>query len=195
MLRDPISRAYSHYWNDVREGIESRSFDAAVDEELAGHPGRWGGSSLYLDCGFYAERVSRYLDAFPGNVLVLFFEEFIAAPSAHLERTMRFLGVDPRRSALDDLEPQNVFALPRNSLSRAVLGSGRARDIARRLLPRAVRAHGRELLVAPAAKPALDPAIRRRLQCLYRDDAERLSRLLGRALPWPEFESDNARIS
>ena len=106
-----------------------------------------------------------------------------------------FLGVDPRRSALDDLEPQNVFALPRNSLSRAVLGSGRARDIARRLLPRAVRAHGRELLVAPAAKPALDPAIRRRLQCLYRDDAERLSRLLGRTLPWPEFDSDNARIS
>jgi hypothetical protein len=194
MLRNPISRAYSHYWNDVREGIERRSFDAAVDEELAGPPGRWGVSSIYVDCGFYAERIARYLATFRGNVLALFFEEFIADPSGHLEQTLRFLGVDPRLAPRDGYEPQNVFALPRNSLSRTVLGSGRVRDIARRLVPRRARAYGRELLLAPAEKPALDPAVRQRLQDLYRDDVERLSRLLGRPLPWPDFQAVTTRL-
>jgi hypothetical protein len=186
MLRDPISRAYSHYWNDVREGIEKRSFEEAVNEELAGPPGRWGASSLYVDSGFYAERLARYLDTFGDNVLALVFEEFVADPGAQLEQTQRFLGVEPLPPS--DFEPRNVFALPRNRLSRSILGNGEMRDLARRLLPRRVRAYGRGLLVAPAAKTPMEPEIRRRLHDVYRSDVDRVSRLLGRALPWPEFD-------
>jgi len=187
MLRDPISRAYAHYWNDVREGIEKRSFEDAVEEELAGPPGGWGVSSLYVDCGFYAERVARYLDTFGDNVLVLVFEEFVADPGAHVERTQSFLGVELRPPSA--FEAHNVFALPRNRLSREILGNGAARELARRLLPRRVRAYGRGLLVAPAPKPELGHAVRDRLRDLYASDVESVSNLLGRPLPWHEFDA------
>jgi hypothetical protein len=190
MLRDPISRAFSHYWNDVREGIESRSFTQAVEEELSGPPGRWGVSSLYVDCGFYAERVGRYLDTFGDSVLVLVFEEFVADPAAHLERTLRFLDLDPVSPSVRDFEPHNVFALPRSALSRKILGSGTARNAARRLLPRRARAYGRRLLVAPSARPELEPEVRKRLRDVYRDDVERVTSLLGRRPPWADFSGE-----
>ena len=190
MLRNPISRAFSHYWNDVREGIESRSFAQAVEEELSGPPGGWGVSSLYVDCGFYAERVKRYLDTFGNSVLVLIFEEFVAEPAAHLERTLRFLDLDPLLRGVRDFQPQNVFALPRNALSRKILGSGTTRNVARRLLPRRARAYGRQLLVAPSAKPELEPQVRRRLGAVYRGDVERVAGLLGRRPPWADFSGE-----
>ena len=73
MLRDPVERAYSQYWNDVREGIEKRSFLDALAEEQRSGPGAWGVSSLYIDCGRYADQVEQVPRAVrrpgPGAVL------------------------------------------------------------------------------------------------------------------------------
>ena len=33
LLRDPVKRAYSHYWNMVAEGLESYNFEDAIAEE------------------------------------------------------------------------------------------------------------------------------------------------------------------
>ncbi len=77
VLRDPVDRAYSQYWNDVREGIDRRSFLEALVEEQRSGPGAWGVSSLYIDCGRYADQVERYLDRFGARVQVLFFEDFV----------------------------------------------------------------------------------------------------------------------
>ena len=43
MLRDPVERAYSQYWNDVREGLERRPFPEALAEERAVGTGCVGG--------------------------------------------------------------------------------------------------------------------------------------------------------
>lgn len=188
MLRDPVERAYSNYWNDVREGIEPRSFAAAVSEELAGPPGAWGVSSLYVDGGLYADRVARYLDKFGGNVLVLFFEEFVRDVQHTLEDVFAFLEVDPAWAARVEPEVHNPFALPRNLLGRRLLGSGTVRSLARSLLPRSLRAYGRSRLVVRAEKPPMEMDIRRRLLAVYEPDVERLSDLLGRLPPWPAFE-------
>jgi Sulfotransferase domain len=188
MLRNPISRAFSHYWNDVREGIENRSFAEAVEDELSGPPGRWGVTSVYVDCGFYAGHVERYLNVFGENVLVLLFEEFVADPAAHLERTLRFIGVDPAASTSPDFEAHNVFGLPRNAFSSRILASGNLREVARRVLPRGVRAYGRQILVVPAPRPNLELDVGDRLRNVYQTDVASVARLLDRRLPWPDFD-------
>ena len=43
MLRNPVERAYSQYWNDVREGIEARSLHRCPRRGTAFGPGRMGG--------------------------------------------------------------------------------------------------------------------------------------------------------
>src|SRR5512139_536133 len=50
MLRDPVARAYSNYWHNVRRARTARSFE----ETLRLEPG-----SL-LTRGFYAEQLARY---------------------------------------------------------------------------------------------------------------------------------------
>lgn len=188
MLRDPLERAYSNYWNDVREGIEHRSFAGAVSEELTGPPGTWGVSSLYVDGGLYAERVERYLEKFGGDVLVLFFEEFVQDIPHTLERVFAFLEVDPVWAARIEPEVHNPFALPRNLLGHRLLGSGTVRSVARILLPRSLRAYGRSRLVVSSEKPPMERDIRKRLLEVYERDVDRLSDLLGRRPPWPAFE-------
>lgn len=187
MLRDPISRAYSNYWNNVREGFETRTFEQAIAEEREGDAGRWGVSSLYIDCGVYADRTARYLDVFGEHVLVLFFEEFVEETREHLTRTLAFIGVEP--STLDgiDLDTHNAFALPKNAVGARILRSSTARSAARRLLPRSARAYGRSMLVRPAEKPQMDAETRRDLHLIYRPDVEELTRLIGRRPPWPAF--------
>jgi hypothetical protein len=190
MLRDPVERAHSHYWNDVREGIEARSFAAAVTDELEAPPGGWGVSSVYVDSGFYAAPVTRFIDGFGGNVLLLLFEEFVVDAPRAVEQVLRFLEVDPGWAARVESEAQNPFALPRNALSRRLLGSGAARSFARQLLPRSVRAYGRSRLVRRAEKPPMERDVRLRLLDIYQPDVDRLSEILGRRPPWPAFERE-----
>jgi hypothetical protein len=187
MLRDPVERAYSHYWNDVREGFEHRSFGDAVKDELQNGNRGWGVSSMYVDCGVYADPVEAYLVEFRQNVLVLFFEEFIADTRAELARTLAFLEIDPSVASRIDLTIQNPFVLPRSRMSARVMGSRHARRVARRAVPGPVRTRARRLMLKRAPKPPLEPEVRRLLEEVYRPDMERLPEVLSRRLPWPEY--------
>ena len=96
MLRDPVERAYSHYWNDVREGLERRVLRGALaEEQQRSGPGGWGVTSLYIDCGRYADQVARYLDRFGEAVRVSFLEDFVADKASAMAGIYSFLGVGP----------------------------------------------------------------------------------------------------
>jgi hypothetical protein len=183
MLRDPVERAYSQYWNDVREGIESRPFADAVAAEERSGPGAWGVTSLYIDCGRYADQVARYLDRFGDRVLVSFLEDLVRDRAATMARIRSFLGLGPEAPA-DRARRMNPASAPRNALSRAILASGRARTIARATVPRALRARLRGALVREIDPPPMDPATRRRLEEIFRPEVARLSELLGEEPPW-----------
>jgi hypothetical protein len=183
MLRDPVERAYSQYWNDVREGIESRSFPEALAEEERSGPGVWGVTSLYTDCGRYADQVARYLDLFGDRVLVSFFEDFVGDQAGTVARIEAFLGLE-RTETATPAGRMNPASLPRNLLSGRVLGSGSLRRLARATVPRALRARARGALLKEVSPQPMDPEARARLVELFRPEAARVAELLGRETPW-----------
>ena len=78
ILRNPVDRAYSHYWNSVRFGYENLSFKEAIEQE----PERINKNKdyrrhySYVDRGRYAEQLSRFFELFPReNILVLLFDD------------------------------------------------------------------------------------------------------------------------
>jgi hypothetical protein len=183
MLRDPVERAYSQYWNDVREGLEKRGFlDALVEERRAG-PGEWGVSSLYIDCGLYADQVSRYLDAFGRRVHVSLFEDFVADEPRTTAEILAHLGLEPAGEGASPTA-MNPGSMPRNRLGRALLGSGRVRALARATVPRRARRALRGALLNRSARPPMDPAARSLLNEVFEPDVERLGKLLARSFPW-----------
>ncbi len=183
MLRDPVERAWSHYLNDVREGVETRSFDDAIEADAADPDGRWGDASLFVQLGFYTHQLRRYLEIFP-DTRVLFFEEFVRDVPGHLDRVCDFLGVTRFDDAAAAIRTTNEYARPRNRLARATLGHGGVRELARSVAPQGVRTFVRRQLQTTGAKPPVPDDARTRLESLYAGEADALRDLLGRDVPW-----------
>jgi hypothetical protein len=184
MLRDPVARAYSHYWNDAAEGFETRTFLEAVEEDMVRPVRGWGFSPLYVHAGLYSESIERYRDLFGERVMIILFEEFVDDVRGHMRSVFRFLKVDPEFAEAIELEPQNVFKVPRNTLARQLLGAFGLRRKARAVLPQRLHPPMRNLLVKRGAKPGMEPEASALLAQFYRADIERVRALLGRALPW-----------
>ena len=182
LLRDPVERAFSNYLMHVREGWQTVSFQEALQKGLY--------RDSYLEEGFYAEQIKRYLDTFgPERVKILIFEEFIQDTKRAVSDVLRFLDVDsePPDSAG---EAHNAFAMPRSRWAYRIFGSRVARRAARKLLPTPLRilVKGRVLL-KKVSKPAMPQEARKFLEDFYRDDVGKLEEFFGRRLPWPRGRS------
>lgn len=206
LLRDPVSRAYSHYWHDVSRGRCSQSF-----EDVAGDH-----DSLVVQRGCYREQIERYHDALGADrVRVLLFEEFAKNLERVCAEVCSFLGLAPAPSSALERERYNVARVPRNLETRLWVNrtvpflvkksyrgllpepgkqsgvlSGPWRD---RLWNSALARHANRVLdrVRPQRKyPPMAPAARKSLSELYRRENEGLGALLGRddlATWWPSW--------
>jgi hypothetical protein len=152
VLRNPVDRAYSHYWYQVRRGGEkARSFEEALaDEPKRIRRGTWHGF-YYVDCGRYGEQVSRYLEVFGREAVRVYLLEDLRRDARGVYRdAFGFLGVDPDAS----VEMERVYnrgGVPRNRLfARLLQGPGAEGDA---FGPRAAP-HG----VAQGIRQQTDPA-------------------------------------
>ena len=107
LLRNPIDRAYSHYFHQVRKGQEPLPFaDAiAVEEERLhletkrmlsneNHYSFEHHNHSYLSRGIYVDQLANWLAYFPREqLLVLKSEDYYASPVDTLNRTAEFLGL------------------------------------------------------------------------------------------------------
>lgn len=108
LLRDPVSRAFSHYYHNRRfEGREPLSFEDAIEQE----PNRtydkmefWKNNETYIDVsighyayvqrGFYDDQLNRWFQYFPReNFCILKSEDFFNYPQDQLEKIISFLNL------------------------------------------------------------------------------------------------------
>jgi len=96
-LRDPVERAWSHYWGEVGKGRENLSFEDALEAE----PERMAASDYckdhlsYVRRGFYDESLAKLFETFdPGQVHVVTLDEMKTMPQETLAPLFEFLGVD-----------------------------------------------------------------------------------------------------
>jgi hypothetical protein len=109
ILRNPVDRAYSHYWLTVRGGHETLSFEEALKAEYQRTKGlkekvvhdlldsahtlrRYS----YSQRGLYAEQIKPWLSLFPKEqILILSLNDLMANQKAVMEETFSFLGLEP----------------------------------------------------------------------------------------------------
>ena len=141
LLREPVARAYSHYQERVRQGIETLpTFALAVEAEasrLSGEVERMLADPAYvswnhLNFGYlaqsdYATGLGRWMAAFPAEqVLVLRSEDYYADDAGALGRVRHFLGLDAARP---------VATRQWNRTGASDLDPGLVRELADRLAP------------------------------------------------------------
>lgn len=105
-LRDPIDRAFSCYCMYHGAGIEKRSFEQAVADEIEGKLDGIPSGRRYLTLGLYYWPLKKYLQAFgEKQVLILLFDNLKNNPTAFMKEIFTFLGVD------DDFIPSTKVKL------------------------------------------------------------------------------------
>jgi len=157
LLRNPVDRAFSHYWHQSKRGFEPLSFEDAIEQE----PARLQGEldrilederyvsferhhHSYLTRGIYADQLRTWMDRYPRDrFLVERSEDFFADPSIVLARALEFL--DLPEWHLSEYDKFNAFS------------SGR-----------------------------MSPSLRKDLLAYFRPHNERLYELLGRDMGWDD---------
>jgi len=202
ILRNPIDRAWSHYKMTVGRGFDDQPFADAVEmllKDAAQRDARlrYGQPADekhgYLAWGEYGRILNAYLSLFPRErVLVLFTEDMAADPQGVYRGVLSFLGVDA------EFQPGN---LGKRYLDSADKGLARMTGVVRgfrpalalwRRMPETWRASlkFRLNLWTPSpvsANQKMEASLRDRLIDYYRQDVERLARLIDQPVPWPEF--------
>lgn len=129
LLRDPVERAYGHYHERVKQGVEQLSFEDALAAEPTRLAGEWERMVddhhyysrahdffSYRDRGIYLPQVARVLACFPRDqVLVLRSEDLYLDAQRVFDETCRFLGI----SAVPIAEPTRHNYIPRSPISPA----------------------------------------------------------------------------
>jgi hypothetical protein len=85
ILRDPVERAYSHYWMEHVRGRDERTFEEAVADD----------ASDYLVRGRYLPQLEAVCERFPRERLsVVLLDDLRASPGPTYAEVCGFLGVD-----------------------------------------------------------------------------------------------------
>lgn len=184
-LRNPVQRAYSHYLMEYHDGHESRSFGEALEFDESRPEKGWGVSFQYVELGFYADQVERYLNVFGReNVLVILFENLTRETAVVMQEVARFLNIDPEgypEGAFN--KAHNPFEASRGTIARMVLRCKSIRKLSKRWVPQKLRTAVRNRFIfRESAKPKMDDIIRRELARRYAPDIRRLELLLERDL-------------
>jgi Sulfotransferase family len=179
ILREPVSRLYSHYCMNVQNQLEPLGLADALAEEEARRAAGWGWDWHYLNLGFYARQLRRYYRLFDRErIKVFLYDEFLEKPLAVFTEICRHIGVDPH--FVPEMSYRGKVAYRPKNLAldrwlhwpRAVRpGIGR---LVPRWLPQSVVSRLEEWNSIPVP----------RLTTSYREDVMELEELLGRRIPW-----------
>lgn len=168
-LRDPVDRAVSAYFHNVKAGRLSP--DISFLDAVRQRPGLW-------DFGRYGAQLDAWLTRYPiERFLFLVYEEEIRsdeAKPAALRRTFEHIGVDPT------FEPQDLSVERNARLTDFEMRRRHATGAKGWLMSRVPE----RLRESPRWEIRISDADRQALAADYAPEVARLEEILGRSMPW-----------
>ncbi|MGH2785244.1 MAG: sulfotransferase family protein [Actinomycetota bacterium] len=169
ILRNPVDRAYSHYWMNRSQETEQRDPRTALTDSLEDPSPMFP----YVDRGRYVDQLRRVCEYYPRSSLhVLLFEDLVAEPGPTFASLCGFLGINAGERPANLGDPVNQH-LEYRSL--------RLRNISKRL-PKPIGNLIGKVNGKKTSYPPMEPELRKRLSAAYADDNARLAGWLGRDL-------------
>ena len=188
-LRDPVDRAFSQYLMNVQMGRWTQSFHERLQMELE-HPVNKSERHLQINEGMYSESVKRYLEVFgPQQVKIIIFEEWISNTKDTIEEILRFLGLDNSVINFKNTAHNQFIGLP-GPAAQIIITNSLVAKIAKKMVSQPTRKFLKhKFLLKKQPKPKMNEDEREVLVKFYYDDVKKLQTILGRKLPWPNFQN------
>jgi len=100
MLRNPVHRAYSHYWMAKQKNHTKLTFKEVIEQE----------EPRFIQRGLYHKQLKVYYELFaPQQIMVLFYDEVFKKPEYWLSEICKFLGINDSFYQNDDSLHEKVF--------------------------------------------------------------------------------------
>lgn len=199
VVRNPVERAHSEWWMYSAQDFERASFPEAIarnmkriqegtflDErkERASWEKRLSYAvgkvdlSTYVEAGYYAQYIKRYLEFFPkSQVKIVFFDDLKKDAVKVTRDTWKFLGAS-QHAKVQDVAAQN------EALSKQYINLVRVAKRTRlvKILPTSLKRAVKKFLSKAQNRPAMDESTRQLLIRHYRAHNLDLEKLTGRDL-------------
>jgi hypothetical protein len=200
ILRNPIERAYSHWWWCFQLNVVSHNFEAGIREDYERiqrgefvntpemiakycenfRPG-YALHRTYLETGHYAEQIERYLKLFPRQQLkVVFLEDLRRNPLKLLQDIQDFLGIqyfteETFRPVVSN-EAQVKIETRMNIFARLANMSSRLKIVLP--IPKPLLEISRKIRYRQTSRPTLSKSMRQWLHDYYLPRNQQLEQLL-----------------
>lgn len=204
ILRNPVERAYSHWWHRVTRGHESLTFENAILQDLKriqsgitfeGDEGieLWKKGlyrdttstkyPAYLELGYYSQQLRRYFDLFSTRqIKIVLYDDLSQHPVNVTKQLWEFIGVNPNID-LQDLSPQNIARVEKRSsfelqIAKSFWSTGMRRVFPNILIDRFKKLFPKRKVV----RPMLGYDTKEKLKIHFQQYNRELEKLLGRDL-------------
>ncbi len=132
ILRNPVDRAYSHWWYWYSRKMEINDFSSAIKNDLTRinkvniiftkkeielyctNLDKHGRSlfTTYVDSGYYFEQIKRFKDMFPkNNIKIILTENLLHTPDQTINDIRQFLGLKSRNFEIREIKKANISKL------------------------------------------------------------------------------------
>ncbi len=188
-LRDPVERAFSNY---LMYRYNTRIIKSSLNDEIKNYLENGLKDKkphIGLETGFYFEGVKKYLKFFGDKqVKIIIFEEWTKNAKNTIKDILKFLEVNTSYDF--DEVVRNPFTVTSSTFSKKILWSKSIKKIADVALSNSIKKSLKEkFLQKNQSKPKMSSKDRELLIKLYRDDVEKLKKMLGLKLSWPNFSN------
>lgn len=184
LIRHPVERVHARFVARTRDGLEKRTLEQIIREELTMPLVRESAFGTYVASACCYEFLKTYFDNFPREqIRIHLFDDFAASPRTVLRDLFEFLGVDPDFLPDTSVRHNKSIGFIRNPVLRSVwTRTGLLRAMLRPFLPSMFRDAIFSSVTRKLTPVTMDRETRVGLQSLLHDDIERLQGLIDRDL-------------
>ena len=186
ILRNPIERAYSAYWEAKKTALEdSKSFEEALSREssyIVNGNMKEKGALTYVDHGYYSRQIEGYYKYFSKEqIKIIFFEDLKRNPDKTVGQVFSFMNIDNKFKP--NFSIKNSSALPRSVVMQRIFQSLTMPKFIKPFVPPSVSSKIkisliRKLNVKPFQYAQMKQETRNFLVSTFKDDIKRLEKIL-----------------
>lgn len=182
ILRNPVTRGYSHYLMDKRLGLVDVPYRDIVFK-TSRHKNSHLYFQQYVELGLYYEQVKRYLEVFgKERVRVELADDLQSDCCSTVNNLCDFLGLD-KLPVINAEQSRNKYWISKSQLIQRLYSIDLIRGLASRIFSDAMKDKIKKMLFMDAQKPRLDNDIASfLLKTVYWHDIKKLEGLLTRDL-------------
>lgn len=199
LLRNPVDRAYSHYWHSKRDIHEDIRFLEALeieDQRLYEYNKKSDYLSFlrhsYINQGLYSQMLERYLEYFClDNFLFIHFEnEFVIDRKTTIKKILNFLDIDDTVTLDINIKSNSSSKEISKTLKKIMKSKSWFRKILKNLIPsikirQIIRNKIQRLNNTTFKHPILDANVKMMLYNKYfKEDIKQLERILNKRMNW-----------